>query len=234
MQLRFVSLFVLCFLFFGCFQYKSKLRGNLKLPPYEELIAEVETQRLAFQKEYTNADEEVRNKLEAKAADYLLKKITHDFFDQWYGTEWDFNGTTRTPRKGKIACGYFITTVLLDAGFKIPRVKWAQQASEYYITRMTSEVKRFSNKTPEYMKGYFQDQPDGLFVVGLDNHVGFVYKSENKVTFTHASYYDPEVGVQTEELDGDNPFAKSAYRVVGRILNKEMIRKWILGESWSV
>ena len=84
------------------------------------------------------------------------------------------------------------------------------------------------------MKGYFQDQPDGLFVVGLDNHVGFVYKSENKVTFTHASYYDPEVGVQTEELDGDNPFAKSAYRVVGRILNKEMIRKWILGESWSV
>lgn len=204
------------------------------MPPYEDLIAEVESQRLAFQKEYTNADEEVRNKLEVKAADYLRKKITHDFFDQWYGTEWDFNGTTRTPRKGKIACGYFITTVLLDAGFKIPRVKWAQQASEYYITRMTSDVKRFSNKTPEYMKGYFQDQPDGLFVAGLDNHVGFVCKSGNKVTFTHASYYDPEVGVKTEELDGDNPFAKSAYRVVGRILNKEMIRKWILGESWEV
>lgn len=234
MQLRFVSLFVLCFLFFGCFRDKSELRGNLKLPPYEDLIAEVESQRLAFQKEYTNADEEVRNKLEAKAADYLRKKITHDFFDQWYGTEWDFNGTTRTPRKGKIACGYFITTVLLDAGFKIPRVKWAQQASEYYITRMTSDVKRFSNKTPEYMKGYFQDQADGLFVAGLDNHVGFVCKSGNKVTFTHASYYDPEIGVQTEELDGDNPFAKSAYRVVGRILNKEMIRKWILGESWEV
>lgn len=204
------------------------------MPPYEDLIAEVESQRLAFQKEYTNADEEVRNKLEVKAADYLRKKITHDFFDKWYGTEWDFNGTTRTPRKGKIACGYFITTVLLDAGFKIPRVKWAQQASEYYITRMTSDVKRFSNKTPEYMKGYFQDQPDGLFVAGLDNHVGFVCKSGNKVTFTHASYYDPEVGVKTEELDGDNPFAKSAYRVVGRILNKEMIRKWILGESWEV
>ncbi len=233
MQLRFVSIFVLCFLFFGCFQDKSKLRGNLKLPPYEDLIAEVESQRLAFQKEYTNADEEVRNKLEAKAADYLLKKITHDFFDQWYGTEWDFNGTTRTPRKGKIACGYFITTVLLDAGFKIPRVKWAQQASEYYITRMTSEVKRFSNKTPEYMKDYFRNQPDGLFVVGLDSHVGFVFKSGSKVTFTHASYYDPEVGVQTEELNDDNPFTKSAYRVVGRILNQEMIRKWILGESWN-
>lgn len=200
MNLRLLPFYTLCFLLLGCFQDKSKLRGSLKLPPYEDLIAEVEGQRLAFQKEYANADEATQNTIEEKAQSYLLKKITHDFFDQWYGTEWDFNGTTRTPRKGKIACGYFITTVLSDAGFKIPRVKWAQQASEYYITRMTSEVKRFSSKTPEYMKGYFMDQPDGLFVAGLDSHVGFVYKSGKKVTFTHASYYDPEVGVQTEEL----------------------------------
>lgn len=234
MKLRLLTFYTLCFLLLGCFQDKSKLRGSLRLPPYEDLIAEVESKRLAFQKEYTNADEEFRNTIEAEAADYLLEKITHDFFDQWHGTEWDFNGTTRIPRKGKIACGYFITTVLSDAGLKIPRTKWAQQASEYYITRMTTEVKRFSNRTPEYMKDYFLSQPDGLFVAGLDNHVGFVYKSGKKVTFTHASYYDPKVGVQTEELIGDNPFAKSAYRVVGHILNKEMVRKWILGESWEV
>lgn len=232
MQLRLLPFYIFCLMFLGCFQNKAKLKGNLKLPPYEDLIAEVENQRLTFQKEYTHANEENRHTIEEKAHDYLLEKITHDFFDQWYGTEWDFNGTTRTPRKGKIACGYFITTVLSDAGFKIPRVKWAQQASEYYITRMTSEIKRFSNRTPEYMKDYFLSQPDGLFVAGLDNHVGFVCKSGKKVTFTHASYYDPETGVQTEELDADNPFSKSAYRVVGRILNQEMIRKWILGESW--
>lgn len=234
MQLKLLPLYTLCFVLLGCFQDKAKLRGSIKLPPYEDLVASVESQRLAFQKEYTTADEEDQLVIEEKAESYLLEKITHDFFDQWDGTEWDFNGTTRTPRKGKIACGYFITTVLSDAGFKIPRTKWAQQASEYYITRMTSEVKRFSNRTPEYMKDYFLAQPDGLFVAGLDNHVGFVYKSGKKVTFTHASYYDPKVGVQTEELIGDNPFAKSAYRVVGRILNKEMIRKWILGESWEV
>lgn len=234
MQLKLFPLYILCFLLFGCFQDKAKLKGNLKLPPYEDLVASVESRRLVFQKEYTNADEEDRNAIEEKAQEYLLEKITHDFFDQWYGTEWDFNGTTRTPRKGKIACGYFITTVLSDAGFKIPRTKWAQQASEYYITRMTSEVKRFSNRTPEYMKDYFLSQPDGLFVAGLDNHVGFVYKSGKKVTFTHASYYDPKIGVQTEALIGDNPFAKSAYRVVGHILTKEMVRKWILGETWEV
>ena len=231
MQIKFVSFWIICFTLLGCSREMVKMKGNL--PAYEDLVSSVEKERVVFEKEYKQADESERSKIEEKASSYLLEKITHDFFDQWQGTEWDFNGTTRTPRKGKIACGYFITTVLSDAGFKIPRVKWAQQASEYYITRMTSDVKRFSNQSSETMKNYFLKQPDGLYVVGLDNHVGFVYKSGKEVTFTHASYYDPKIGVQTEELIGDNPFAKSAYRVVGRILNKEMIRKWILGESWG-
>ena len=233
MQLKSISLFSLCFLLLGCFEgQKTSIKGNL--PAYTDLISSVEEQRLLFQKEYKEADESTRDKISERAQSYLLAAITTSFFDQWRGTEWDFNGTTRTPRKGKIACGYFITTVLSDAGFKIPRVKWAQQASEYYITRMTSEVERFSNRTPESMKSYFLKHPDGLYVAGLDNHVGFVYKSGDEVTFTHASYYDPKIGVQTEQLIGDNPFAKSAYRVVGRILNREMVRKWILGESWGV
>lgn len=231
MQIKFVLFWVVCFILLGCSQETVRMKGNL--PAYEDLVSSMEKERTVFEKAYKQADESERSKIEEKASSDLLEKITHDFFDQWQGTEWDFNGTTRTPRKGKIACGYFITTVLSDAGFKIPRVKWAQQASEYYITRMTSEVKRFSNQSPETMKSYFLKNPDGLYVVGLDNHVGFVYKSGKEVTFTHASYYDPQIGVQTEELTGDNPFAKSAYRVVGRILNKEMIRKWILGESWG-
>lgn len=233
MQLKFTTLCILSFLLTGCLDNKAEVKGKLNLPPYEDLIASVEKQRLIFQKAYNEAEESDRSEIEEKAESYLLEKITDDFFDQWYGTEWDFNGTTRTPRKGKIACGYFITTVLSDAGFKIPRTKWAQQASEYYITRMTSEVKRFSNQTPESMKMYFLKQTDGLFVVGLDSHVGFVYKFGDEVTFTHASYYDPKIGVQTEELTGENPFSNSAYRVVGRILNKEMVQKWILGEAWS-
>ncbi|MNV07977.1 hypothetical protein D3C71_984320 [compost metagenome] len=232
MRIKLISFCSVCILLISCMEgEKAKTKKNL--PAYADLLASVENQRVLFQKEYKNADESVRNNILERAESYLLTTITHDFFDQWTGTEWDFNGTTRTPRKGKIACGYFITTVLSDAGFKIPRVKWAQQASEYYITRMTSDVKRFSNQTSEYMKTYFLNQPDGLYVAGLDSHVGFVCKSGDEITFTHASYYDPTIGVQTEELTEDNPFAKSAYRVVGRILGKEMIQKWILGESWG-
>ncbi len=233
MKIRLISFCAVCFILLSCFEVK-KPKAKENLPAYEELISSVENQRILFQKEYDKADESTRDKISERAQSYLLRSITSDFFKQWRGTEWDFNGTTRIPRKGKIACGYFITTVLSDAGFKIPRVKWAQQASEYYITRLTSDVERFSNQTPESMKNYFLKHPDGLYIAGLDNHVGFVYKSGDEVTFTHASYYDPKIGVQTEGLIGDNPFAKSAYRVVGRILDKEMIKKWILGESWEV
>lgn len=203
------------------------------LPPYQSLIDSTEKQRTTFQKQYLAADEAGKATVVKNAQAFLLQVITEDYFNQWYGTEWDFNGTTRTPRKGKIACGYFITTVLTDAGFKIPRIKWAQQASEYYISRMTTDIKRFSNQSVATVKTYLLGRPDGLYVAGLDNHVGFVYKSGEDIQFIHASYYDPKVGVQSEELDGNNPFAKSGYRVIGRILDQEMVKKWMLGEEWK-
>ena len=48
----------------------------------------------------------------------------------WLGTPWDFNGTAKGPGAGKIACGYFVATVLKDAGFQVDRYQLAQQPSE--------------------------------------------------------------------------------------------------------
>ena len=200
---------------------------------YPELIAQVKKKQTEIKAAYLKADSTERDSIIVVAQDYLLKTITTDFFNHWYGTEWDFNGTTRTPREGKIACGYFITTVLSDAGFKIPRVYWAQQASEYYIKRMTSDIKRYSNVSIEKVMTYFQGREDGLYVVGLDSHVGFVYKRGKKLQFVHASYYNPKEGVKSENLDSKNPLSESEYRVIGRILDKEMVRRWILEEEWG-
>src|ERR1700741_5295000 len=48
----------------------------------------------------------------------------------WYGTPWGFYGTTEEPGQGTIACGYFVTTVLRDAGCSLQRIKLAQYPSE--------------------------------------------------------------------------------------------------------
>ncbi len=203
------------------------------LQTYDELKAEVEADRKRFAAAYAGAGISERDSIIDTARNYLFDIITSDFFAQWYGTEWDFNGTTHTPRMGKIACGYFITTLLEDAGFRIPRTFWAQQASEYYITRMTSDVKRFSNKPLVEVARYFDGREDGLYIVGLDNHVGFVVKKDSCLRFVHASYYDPKTGVQSEKLNSDNPLAVSSYRVAGRILDDEMIQKWLTEEKWE-
>ena len=198
---------------------------------YATLLEEVAAKRTAFRKEYDASA--APGTVIANAQEYLLQVITTEYFDQWNGTEWDFNGTTRTPRKGKIACGYFITTVLCDAGFIIPRTKWAQQASETMIMTVSADVKRYSNKPVSVVREYIASKPDGLYIVGLDSHVGFIYKREGHIQFVHASYYDPKIGVQSEELESDNPLSRSAYRVIGRILDAEMVKKWILGEGWE-
>jgi hypothetical protein len=38
-------------------------------------------------------------------------------------------------------------------------------------------------------------------------------------------------GVMAKELDIHNPFKDSKYRVVGKILDDEMMKSWILGKK---
>jgi len=200
---------------------------------YTDLIAKVAEARTELGSQYNSGNEQQKDSLISVARDYLFTVIITKYFDEWNGTEWDFNGTTRTPKKGKIACGYFITTVLYDAGLNIPRVKWAQQASEAFITKMTTDVKRFSNKPIADVMAYIESKGDGLYIAGMDSHVGFIYKKGTRTRFVHASYYDPKIGVQSEKLDSDNPLNVSRYRVIGRILGDAMMKKWLLNESWE-
>ena len=72
-----------------------------------------------------------------KAGQQFVDNIAQQIVPHWIGTPWDFNGITQSPGKGKIACGYFVTTVLRDAGVKINRVKMAQCASETKINSLT-------------------------------------------------------------------------------------------------
>ena len=82
-----------------------------------------------------------------ECSQYLFSILTEKIFPAWYGTPWDFNGTSRTPGQRGIACGSFVTFTLQDAGFKIPS-RMYQQPSENIIKNLTSSgnIKRFTNK----------------------------------------------------------------------------------------
>lgn len=200
-------------------------------PTYAQTRSAIETKRLSFQQAYEAADSVGQTALLDSARNYLFDRITLDLLPAWYGTPWDFNGITRTPGQGKIACGYFVNTVLLDAGFRLPRIKWSQQGAEAITVKLSDRIKWFRDRPVSEVEAYLRDQGDGLYKVGLDNHVGFIVVREGRARFVHSSYYQPETGVMSEPLEGNNPLAHSRYRIIGHLLGDEMIRAWITGED---
>ncbi len=222
------------FLFLSLFILLSSCsQGQSISVSYDQLKQQIESERLKFQTAYTTADAPEKLKLIIEARTFVFNKITTDLFNAWYGPPWDFNGTTTIPRQGKIACGYFVTTVLQDAGFDIPRIKWAQLASETFILELTSDVKRFSNKPIEDVIAYIKQQGDGLYIVGLDVHVGFIYKSGNTILFEHSNYYNPDDGVMAQALASYQPLSQSSYRIVGKILGDDMMERWVMGNAYN-
>ena len=199
--------------------------------PYPDLLARIEQDRSLFQQCWLASDTACRRELILRARSYLLTTIGTELFDRWYGTSWAFYGTTRTPGEGAIACGYFVTTILDDAAYTLPRVKWAQLAAGEMILKMVPTVKRFRDKSVENVEAWLATQGDGLFAVGLDNHVGFILRSNGVAHFVHSSFYGPGDGVMNEPLDGNNPFAFSRYRVIGKLLDDAMVKRWIEGEA---
>lgn len=68
---------------------------------YKAELDSIRTNRLELKKKQAG-----KNALKAA----FVRQITQKVFPYWYGTKWDFNGTTEMPQEGSIACGYFVTT----------------------------------------------------------------------------------------------------------------------------
>lgn len=200
-------------------------------PPttYPALKSAIEARRTAFQRSYEHADSTARQAVIDSARAYLFDRITLDLLPAWYGTPWDFNGTTRTPRQGTIACGYFVNTVMQDAGFRLPRVAWSQRDAEGITRALAGRVERFRDRPVSDVAACLEKQGDGLYAVGLDHHVGFLVRRDGVSRFVHSNYYRPSEGVMSEPLDGDNPLAHSRYRIVGTLLTHELMRAWVTG-----
>jgi hypothetical protein len=209
------------------------LVATAPVSPYTELKASIESKRLAFHSEYVAADSLGKARVIESACSYLFDRLALDILPAWHGTKWDFNGTTRTPKQGAIACGYFVNTVLQDAGFRLPRIKWSQMAAEPITVKTCHAIKRFRDRPVSEVESWVRGQGDGLYKVGLDNHVGFIVKRGGIIRFVHSNYYQREVGVMSEPLDGNNPLAHSRYRIVGKLLGDAMMKAWVTGTDLS-
>lgn len=152
----------------------------------------------------------------------------HSLMPFWYGTRYSFYGQTQTPGEGKIACGYFVTTVLEDIGLEIERNKLAQLPSEEMIKTLVEKksIRRFSQyNITDFLEGV-RENGTGLYVVGLDTHTGFLLYQNNEMRFIHASGRFP-FAVVNERAKESIILGKSNYRIIGKLSDDEkVLQNW--------
>jgi len=185
-----------------------------------------------FKKKYQLASKAEKQKILAETSQLLYSNLIDSLIPYWYGTPWDFNGISQKPGTGEIACGYFVFTLLRDAGMKIPRIKMSQAASEQTIKSLVpkKKIKRFSNLSLENFISKVQSMGNGLYIVGLDNHIGLLLVEEKETWFIHSTAYSPKSVIKEKALKSP-ALEYSSYRVVGKLSdNNFLTKKWLFSE----
>ena len=176
---------------------------------------EVDNQRDIFSNKYNEIPHKERYKLRRDIEEYLMISLRDSLFNYWEGTKWDYNGITERPREGKIACGYFVSTSLQDLGYNLNRRKMAQQASSKIVNAFCSQIKRFSGNDLKAFQNYLEESEDGMFILGLDKHVGFISKEGNEFYFIHSGI----PFVRKEHVVDASSVMKSNVHYIGRLFS---------------
>ncbi|HEX8576454.1 MAG TPA: hypothetical protein VF677_09185 [Flavobacterium sp.] len=205
--------------FTAYFSFPGRLlyKKNIVLENYPKTLDTIKTIR-----------KNIKNESIAKKGKEFTNLIVNKIFPYWYGTPWDFNGTTKKPNEGKIAYGYFITTTIEQMVFPTNRIKLAQCASEEMIKNLVSKenIFRFSRIPFDKFEKKIIAQGNGLYIIGLDNHTGFVLVSNEGNYFIHSSGIFPQEVIK-ERLSDAKIIKNSKYRVLGKISDdKKFLTNW--------
>lgn len=203
---------------------------------YEFLVAELARWRGELAGHYRKARNEEQRKSIEQDARVIVELIMPEMMRCWIGTDYDFNGISEKPGEGPIACGYYVSTVIRDAGFQVNRYKLAQQPSQNIIrTFVTGDNSQLRvNQDYEKYANWVENRKPGIYIVGLDTHVGFIVVDRDGMKFLHSSGID-RTGVVEETRDDALALKWSRWRMLGHFSGEpEVMKKWLLGEAISV
>jgi hypothetical protein len=223
--------------------YQAHFGASVPPPPearpdpvqYRRLIRELAAKRAELARRYAEARTAVEISSVIDESSQVLETTLPAMMRCWLGTPWDHNGTCEQPGGGEIACGYFVSTILRDAGFRVERFRLAQQASENiirtFLPRQQAPV-RIGMAYREFLDEVKARGP-GIRLVGLDTHAAFlVVPPAGEVRFIHSSGASPKCVVD-EDRDQAASLRDSNYRVTGNLTrNPEVIHGWLTGASW--
>lgn len=196
---------------------------------YSVTKTSIEKERNVLKTKYLSNENKANTLNEARIK--LTESLFQDIFNHWYTTKWSFEGHTETPKQGTIACGYFVSTTLRDVGFNLNRYKLAQKSPEEEAKSIAcgTTIEKLQNVTKQELKKYFLKQKDGIYFIGLDFHVGYIYKNNQEVCFIHSNYIENK-GVMKETIENSKAIVSSKYFIASITHNDNLIKKWLLKE----
>lgn len=189
--------------------------------------------RIRFLKKYNSLKTtSEKNHFLDSANSVLTTLLLNNIVPYWYGTVWDFNGYTSTPNKGVIACGYFVSTTLRDVGININRYRLAQQNPENEAKSIAIDTNTILQVEEKDIQNKLKILTDGLYFIGLDNHVGYLYIKNSISYFLHSNYREGKVMIQTAAASFT--FGSSRYYISKISGNQKLTKKWLNQEKVNV
>jgi hypothetical protein len=202
---------------------------------YVNVKQEANTKRAKWLAQYNLLSQDKKQTYLTQLGDSFTNLLLGSIVPYWYGTDWDFNGYTDIPNEGSVACGYFVSTTLKHVGLNINRYKMAQQGgmNEAKTLDLGQKMIKSYNRNKYTLNEIIDALPRGLYFVGMDFHVGFVFKDTTKAWFIHSDYYNDKVVVEQADLSAN--FTHNKVYVFEPIsANTALMRKWLLGEWLEV
>jgi hypothetical protein len=201
---------------------------------YAVLVSELQRLR----DELAARHQRARNAGERAAVEHdarvILELTLPEMMRCWLGTAYDFNGTASKPGDGRIACGYYVATVLMDAGFRVNRYQLAKQPSGNILhSFLDKDACRLTVGKPyEAFAAELSQSEPGIYLIGLDTHVAFaIPEGAAGFRFIHASGSRPWCVVD-EGRDEALVLQRSNWRMLGNLTAcPKVIRRWLSAEK---
>lgn len=209
-------------------------RPDPQIERYKVIKGQLADMRRELAGRYRSATSPAQRRAVLDDAAMALDSVLPEMMRCWIGTPWDFHGTAAGPGDEPIACGYFISTVLLDAGFDLERYRLAQQPSMRIISTFLPKSEMTTTVGDDFSQFLAQmaQRPAGIYIVGLDTHVGFVQNTATGIRFLHSSGRHP-YHVVDEGPEEVSSLSLSRFRVIGHLTgNKDVLRSWLIGRHY--
>jgi hypothetical protein len=218
--------------------------GGETAPPfdalaYEKSLNELESRRSSLAARHVQARGPARRAVLAEARRTVLEAITRLIFPAWLGTPWGLgkNSTSTRPHQPGmvVGCSYFVTSVLQNAGLRLEnRFRFAQATSALMQAALSPDPRdlhRIPGMALPDLEKRIAALGDGVYIVGLDIHTGFLVVREGEVRVVHASYTGPTqvVDEPLRESMAIQYSMRRGYLVSPIFRDDRLIEHWLAG-----